>query len=134
MTGGGVVVVTGEGVVVEADIIYNYFINTMIHFPTHDSPVTSVVTVASPVTTAKKPLAVLNALVKNLTVMVVPVIVPGVEYAQKRWVEVPSLTSTQSVILPSVGQLSVPPSYLYKSNAANVNVAGSPVVDSTLHS
>ena len=101
------VVDTGERVVVEAGIIYNYFNNTMIHLPTHNSPVTSVVTVASPVTTAKKPLAVLNALVKNLTVMVVPVIVPGVEYAQKRWVEVPSLTSTQSVILPSVGQLSV---------------------------
>ena len=56
VAGGGVVVVTGEGVVVEANIII--IIHSMTHLPTPDSPVTSVVTVTSPVTTAKNPLAV----------------------------------------------------------------------------
>ena len=57
VAGGGVVVVTGEGVVVEANIIYNHINNTF-SFPNTDSPVTSVVTVTSPVTTAKNPLLV----------------------------------------------------------------------------
>ena len=56
MAGGGVVVVAGEGVVVEANIII--IIHSMTHLLIPDSPVTSVVTVTSPVTTAKKPLAV----------------------------------------------------------------------------
>ena len=47
--------------------------------PTPDSPVTSVVTVTSPVTTAKNPLAVKAAAVCSVTVMVVPVTGPGVE-------------------------------------------------------
>ena len=51
----------------------------MTHLPTPDSPVTSVVTVTSPVTTAKNPLAVPDTLVCSLTVMVVPVTGPGVE-------------------------------------------------------
>ena len=73
VAGGGVVVVTGEGVVVEAKIIYNHFNDTF----TSDSPVTSVVTVASPVTTAMNPLAVNNESVMNLTVMVVLVTYMG---------------------------------------------------------
>merc|ERR1712242_61339 len=55
VAGGGVVVDTGEGVVVVANII---IITSMIHLPNPDSPVTLVVTVTSPVTTAKNPLAV----------------------------------------------------------------------------
>ena len=55
VAGGGVVVETGEGVVVEARNIHN---TSMIHLPTPDSPVTSVVTDTSPVTTAKNPLLV----------------------------------------------------------------------------
>ena len=51
----------------------------MTHLPTPDSLVTSVVTVTSPVTTAKNPLAVETESVWSLTVMVVPVTVPGVE-------------------------------------------------------
>ena len=77
MAGGGVVVVTGEGVVVVANIII--VIHSMTHLPTPDSPVTSVVTVTSPVTTAKNPLAVQYEFVSSLTVMVVPVTGPGVE-------------------------------------------------------
>ena len=52
----------------------------MTHLSTPDSPVASVVTVTSPVTTAKNPLAVTSESVWSLTVtMVVPVTVPGVE-------------------------------------------------------
>ena len=43
----------------------------MTHLPTHDSPVTSVVTVTSPVTTAKNP--VLDPDVSDLKVMVISV-------------------------------------------------------------
>ena len=84
----------------------------MTHLPTPGSPVASVVTVASPVTTAKNPLAVDKSSVCSLTVMVVPVTGPGVEPQetqelqlpepqllpgpQYRWVEVPAVTSTQS--------------------------------------
>ena len=54
----------------------------LIHLPT-DSLVTSVTTVTSPVTTAKKPLLVLNCVlycvVYSLTVMMVPVTGSGVE-------------------------------------------------------
>ena len=53
VAGGGVVVVTGEGVVVEAVINCNHINNSFTN-----SPVTSVVTVTSPVTTAKNPLLV----------------------------------------------------------------------------
>ena len=77
VAGDGVVVDTGEGVVVEANIII--IINSTTHLPTPDSPLTSVVTVTSPVTTAKNPLAVKNCSVCSLTVMVVPVTGPGVE-------------------------------------------------------
>ena len=77
VAGGGVVVDTGEGVVLVANIII--IIHSMTHLPTPDSPVTSVVTVTSPVTTAKNPLAVYLGLVCSLTVMVVPVTGPGVE-------------------------------------------------------
>ena len=76
VAGGGVVVVTGEGVVVEANII---IIHSMTHLPTPDSPVTSVVTVTLPETTAKNPFAVKTAFEWNLTVMLVPVTVPGLE-------------------------------------------------------
>ena len=76
MAGGGVVVVTGEGVVVEANII---MIHSMTHLPSPDSPVALVVTVTSPVTTAKNPLAIHLEFVCNLSVMVVPVTGPGVE-------------------------------------------------------
>ena len=48
-------------------------------FAEFDSPVTFVVTVTSPVTKAKNPLAVPLISVWNLTVMVVPVTGPGVE-------------------------------------------------------
>ena len=54
-------------------------------------------------------------------VMVLAVTGAGMEVPEKVWVEDPSLTST----------LSQPDSVL---NAANVNVIGSPVVDSSLHS
>ena len=74
VAGGGVVVVTGDGVVVEAVINCNHINNSFTN-----SPVTSVVTVTSPVTTAKNPLAVYCPLVCSLTVMVVPVTGPGVE-------------------------------------------------------
>ena len=81
VAGGGVVVETGDGVVVEveveATIINNHFNDTFALFP--DSLVTSVVTVTSPVTTAKNPLAAPNELVCSLTMMVVPVKGPGME-------------------------------------------------------
>ena len=92
----------------------------MTHLPTPDSPVTSVVTVTSPVTTAKNPLLVTLRSEVNLTVMVVPVTGPGVEEPENVWVEEPSLTSTLSQ------QISV-------LNAAKVTVTCSPAVDSILH-
>ena len=55
MAGVSVVVDTGESVVVEAKIIIN---NQRYICPTHDSPVTSVVTETSPVITAKNPVLV----------------------------------------------------------------------------
>jgi len=67
--GVGVVVDTGEGVVVEA--------------------VTSDVTVTSPVTTAKNPLLVVQLLEVNLRVMVVPMTGPGMEVPENVWVEDP---------------------------------------------
>ena len=91
--------------------------------PTPDSPVTSVVTVTSPVTTAKNPLLVTLLSEVNLTVMVVAVTGPGVEEPENVWVVEPALTSTVSGVEPE--------SVL---NAANVSVTGSPVVDSSLHS
>ena len=51
----------------------------MTHLLTPNSPVTSVVTVASPVTTAKNPLLVTVLSEVNLTVMVVAVTGPGME-------------------------------------------------------
>ena len=51
----------------------------MSHLSTHYSPVTSVVTVTSPVTMAKNPILVAVPSEVNLTVMVVPVTGPGVE-------------------------------------------------------
>ena len=95
VAGGGVVVVTGEGVVVVANIIY-FIITLIIHLPTPDSPVTSVVTVASPVTKAKNPLLVTVLSELNLTVTVVAVTEPGVEMPENVWVEEPALTSTVS--------------------------------------
>ena len=94
VAGGGVVVGTGEGVVVEANIII--IIHSMTHLPTPDSPVTSVVTVTSPVTTAKNPLLVTTPSEVNLTVMVVAVTGPGVEVPENVWVVEPVLTSTVS--------------------------------------
>ena len=79
MAGGGVVVDTGEGVVVVANIIY-FIITLIIHLPTPDSPVTSVVTVTSPLITAKNPVLLRLRLVLNLTVMLVPVNGPGRPY------------------------------------------------------
>ena len=55
VAGVSVVVDTGESVVVEAKIIIN---NQRYICPTHDSPVTSVVTETSPVITAKNPVLV----------------------------------------------------------------------------
>ena len=77
VAGDGVVVDTGEGVVVEAKINYSPSFYFIIHTP--DSPVTSVVTVTVPETTAKNPFAVKTAFEWNLTVMLVPVTVPGLE-------------------------------------------------------
>ena len=51
----------------------------MSHLSTHDSPVTSVVTVTSPVTMAKNPILVAVPSEVNLTVMVAPVTGPGME-------------------------------------------------------
>ena len=71
-----VIAAKGEGVVVEAEDNLNYINDNS---PTPDSLVISDVTVPSPVTTAKNPLAVLTESVWSLIVMVVPVTVPGVE-------------------------------------------------------
>ena len=78
MAGGGVVVGTGEGVVVEARIIYKS-IHLMIYDILPDSPVALVVTVTYPITTAKNPLLVHLSSEVNLTVMVVAVTGPGME-------------------------------------------------------
>ena len=55
----------------------------------------------------------------NLTVMVLAVTGPGMEVPENVWVKDPLLTSTVSQCV---------------SNAANVSVTGSPVVDSSVHS
>ena len=69
------VVGTGEGVVVVANIII--IIHSMTHLPSPDSPVTSVVTVTSPVTTAKNPVLAPPISDLNLRVMSVPENGPG---------------------------------------------------------
>ena len=56
-----------------------FIITSIIHFPNTDSPVTSVVTVTSPVTMAKNPILVAVPSEVNLTVMVAPVTGPGME-------------------------------------------------------
>ena len=68
----------------------------MTHFPSPDSPVTSVVTVTSPVTTAKNPLLVTLRSEVNLTVMVVAVTGAGMEVPENVWVVEPAITSTVS--------------------------------------
>ena len=96
----------------------------MTHLSTPDSPVTSVVTVTFPVTTAKNPLLVAVPSEVNLTVMVVAVTGAGMEEPENVWVVVPALTWTVSVSLSKYPIL----------NAANVSVTSSPVVDSILQS
>ena len=93
----------------------------MIYDTLPDSPVALVVTVTSPVTTAKNPLLVTLLSEMNLTVMVVAVTGAGMEVPQNHWVEEPALTSTLSIRVSVL-------------NAANVSVIGSSVVDSSLHS
>ena len=95
-------------------------ITSMTHLSTPDSPVTSVVTVASPVTTAKNPLLATPTSEVNLTVMVVAVTGPGVEVPENVWVVEPAITSTVSSLYSVL-------------NAAKVTVTGSPAVDSILH-
>ena len=83
VAGGGIVVVvaTGKDVVVEAKV--SAMITSMIHLSTHDSQVTSDVTVTSPVTTARNPLFVMVSSVWSLTMMVVPVTLPGMGSPQR---------------------------------------------------
>ena len=73
-----------------------FIITSIIHFPNTDSPVTSVVTVTSPVTTAKNPLLVKMLLEVNLTMMMVAVTGPGMEEPENVWVVEPALTLTVS--------------------------------------
>ena len=127
MAGGGAVVETGLGVVVEASINCNRLITSlhlMIYEILPDSPVALVVTVTFPVTTARNPLLVQMLLEVNLTVMVVAVTGAGMEVPENVWVEERTRTLTVSPLHLVTGSV---------LNATNVSVTGSPVVDSSVH-